>query len=117
MRLTDTLRFARDAATGTPLRTVLSVLAMSIGVAAVVIAGDPSLNGGMNFCGQPGSCGCNGLDCGVFHADRLYQFTGMLAGNGYAADLCKGTNSVPLAVKTALTEKIDLACMKFDPPS
>ena len=87
------------------------------GVAAVVIAGDPSLNGGMNFCGQPGSCGCNGLDCGVFHADRLYQFTGMLAGNGYAADLCKGTNSVPLAVKTALTEKIDLACMKFDPPS
>lgn len=37
MRLTDTLRFARDAATGTPLRTVLSVLAMSIGVAAVVI--------------------------------------------------------------------------------
>ena len=37
MRLTDTLRFARDAATGTPLRTLLSVLAMSIGVAAVVI--------------------------------------------------------------------------------
>src|SRR5574343_22243 len=37
MRLTDTLRFARDAATGTPLRTALSVLAMSIGVAAVVI--------------------------------------------------------------------------------
>ena len=37
MRLTDTLRFARDAAAGTPLRTALSVLAMSIGVAAVVI--------------------------------------------------------------------------------
>ncbi len=37
MRLADTLRFARDAATGTPLRTALSVLAMSIGVAAVVI--------------------------------------------------------------------------------
>jgi putative ABC transport system permease protein len=37
MRPTDTLRFARDAATGTPLRTALSVLAMSIGVAAVVI--------------------------------------------------------------------------------
>ena len=37
MRLTDTLRFARDAALGTPLRTALSVLAMSIGVAAVVI--------------------------------------------------------------------------------
>ena len=37
MRLPDTLRFARDAATGYPLRTALSVLAMSIGVAAVVI--------------------------------------------------------------------------------
>ncbi|MGA9394282.1 MAG: ABC transporter permease [Azonexus sp.] len=37
MRLADTLRFARDAATGNPMRTTLSVLAMSIGVAAVVI--------------------------------------------------------------------------------
>jgi putative ABC transport system permease protein len=37
MRLADTLRFARDAATGYPLRTALSMLAMSIGVAAVVI--------------------------------------------------------------------------------
>ena len=37
MRLADTLRFARDAATGYPMRTALLVLAMSIGVAAVVI--------------------------------------------------------------------------------
>ncbi len=37
MRTADILRFARDAAVGTPLRTGLSVLAMSIGVAAVVI--------------------------------------------------------------------------------
>jgi putative ABC transport system permease protein len=37
MRLADTLRFARDAAAGYPMRTALSVLAMSIGVAAVVI--------------------------------------------------------------------------------
>ena len=37
MRAADTLRFARDAATGFPLRTALSILAMSIGVAAVVI--------------------------------------------------------------------------------
>ncbi len=37
MRLADTLRFARDAATGYPVRTALSVLAMSIGVAAVVL--------------------------------------------------------------------------------
>lgn len=37
MRLADTLRFARDAAAGYPLRTALSVLAMAIGVAAVVV--------------------------------------------------------------------------------
>ena len=37
MRRTDLLRFARDAAAGNPLRTALMVLAMSIGVAAVVV--------------------------------------------------------------------------------
>ncbi len=37
MRTVDILRFARDAATGNPLRTALSVLAMAIGVAAVVV--------------------------------------------------------------------------------
>ncbi|WP_306606199.1 ABC transporter permease [Azonexus sp.] len=37
MRLSDTLRFARDAATGYPMRTALSVFAMAIGVAAVVL--------------------------------------------------------------------------------
>jgi len=37
MRFPDVLRFARDAATGYPLRTSLSVLAMAIGVAAVVV--------------------------------------------------------------------------------
>jgi len=37
MRFSDTLRFARDAALGYPLRTTLSVLAMAIGVAAVVV--------------------------------------------------------------------------------
>lgn len=37
MRLVDLLRFARDAATGNPLRTFLLVLAMAIGVAAVVV--------------------------------------------------------------------------------
>lgn len=87
------------------------------GVAAIVVAGDPTVNNGMNFCGQPGSCGCNGLDCGVFHATRLYEFTKLLGTNGYAADICGGTQAVPMAVKTALTESIDLACMKFDPPA
>ncbi len=37
MKLIDTLRYATDAVTGTPLRTGLLLLAMSIGVAAVVI--------------------------------------------------------------------------------
>ncbi len=37
MRNADVLRFARDAAAGYPLRTALSVLAMAIGVAAVVV--------------------------------------------------------------------------------
>lgn len=37
MRAADTLRFATRAATGNPLRTALMVLAMAIGVAAVVV--------------------------------------------------------------------------------
>ncbi len=37
MKITDTLRYASNAATGTPLRTGLLMLAMSIGVAAVVM--------------------------------------------------------------------------------
>ncbi|WP_296494024.1 ABC transporter permease [Rhodoferax sp.] len=37
MRLADLIRFAREAATGNPLRAALLVLAMAIGVAAVVV--------------------------------------------------------------------------------
>lgn len=37
MKIFDTLRYATDAATGTPLRASLLLLAMSIGVAAVVV--------------------------------------------------------------------------------
>ena len=37
MRAPDLIRFARDAATGSPLRTSLLVLAMAIGVASVVV--------------------------------------------------------------------------------
>ena len=37
MRTPDLIRFARDAATGSPLRTFLLVVAMAIGVAAVVV--------------------------------------------------------------------------------
>ncbi|MEX8517295.1 MAG: ABC transporter permease [Leptothrix sp. (in: b-proteobacteria)] len=37
MRLIDIFRYARDAATGSPLRTLLMTLAMAIGVTAVVV--------------------------------------------------------------------------------
>ena len=37
MRTPDLFRFARNAATGNPLRSSLLVLAMAIGVAAVVV--------------------------------------------------------------------------------
>ena len=86
-------------------------------LAAIVVAGDPSVNGGQNLCGQPGSCGCNGLDCGVFHATRLYQFAGMLAGsNGVTANICNGPQTVPDAIKNAFSGNIDLACQQFEPP-
>jgi hypothetical protein len=103
----------------TPVDTLLATLVDDVkggqadGVAAIVVAGDPSVNDGMNFCGQPGSCGCGGLDCGIFHADRLYAFAELLGANGYPADLCNV--AVPDAVETALTASIDLACMNFEP--
>jgi hypothetical protein len=83
------------------------------GVAAIVVAGDPNVNDGSNFCDQPGSCGCAGGDCAIYHADRLWELTDSLATNGYAADLCNVT--VPDAVDTALTASIDLACQNFEP--
>ena len=39
----------------------------------------------------------------------------MLGMNGVASDLCAGPSSVPVAVESALTESIDLACMMFEP--
>lgn len=83
------------------------------GVAVVTIAGDPTVKDGLNFCNQPGSCGCGGLDCAVFHATRLYQFADMLGDQGIAADLC-GAN-VPQVVEAALTDNIDQICQDFEP--
>ena len=85
------------------------------GLAAIVVAGDPEVLDDVNFCDQPGSCGCNGTDCDVFHATRLYDFAGMLGTNGWTGDLCGGASSVPMAVETALTESIEIACENFDP--
>ncbi|MBK6517463.1 MAG: VWA domain-containing protein [Polyangiaceae bacterium] len=109
--------------TGAPVNTLYDSLVTlkggdPKGVSTIVVAGDPNVIGGVNFCGQPGSCGCSGLDCGIFHADRLWAFAGMQVGsNGYAANLCDGPQSVPAAVQTALTTNIDLACQEFEPPS
>lgn len=93
------------------LNTVKGGLAGS--VAAIVVAGDPNVNDGVNFCDQPGSCGCNGVDCGVFHADRLWAFGAALGANGVVADLCNVT--VPAAVQGAMDDDIDLACMTLEP--
>ncbi|MEM7152118.1 MAG: hypothetical protein AAF799_04710 [Myxococcota bacterium] len=85
------------------------------GVSAIVVAGDPNVAAGVNICQQPGSCGCAGFDCEIFHATRLYEFTDMLGANGYSADLCSGPASVPMAVETALNVSIDIACQNFEP--
>lgn len=83
----------------------------------IVVAGDPnSPNGGENICGQPGSCGCNGVDCGVFHATRLWAFADLHPGsNGYKSNLCAGAQVVPNVVTDALSSNIDLACKDFVP--
>jgi hypothetical protein len=80
-------------------------------LATIVIAGDPTVNGMTNGCGQPQSCGDT-----AYHADRLYEFAGLQEGmNGFTADICDGAAAVPLAVQTALTDNIDLACQEFEP--
>lgn len=84
-------------------------------VAAIVVAGDPSVDAGVNICQQPGSCGCAGGDCAVFHADRLYAFASLLGANGVTADFCLVGGSVAETVEGALTENIDLACINFEP--
>lgn len=114
--------------TGAPVAQIYGNLVAKKGgdpksVAAIVVAGDPNVNAGKNFCDQPGSCGCVDMgggfvDCSVFHADRLWEFANAQAGmNGYKGDLCAGPQSVPDAVKAALTSSIDLACQNYVPPS
>ena len=87
------------------------------GLAAIVVAGDPNVQAGVNFCNQPASC-CGPLDCDeAFHADRLWAFAGLQSGsNGYVANICNGPQSVPAAVKDALENNIDLACQLYEPP-
>jgi hypothetical protein len=85
------------------------------GVSAIVVAGNPTVEAGVNFCGQPGSCACN-VDCLALHAYRLYEFASLQVGsNGYTADICGGADGVPAAVETALADNIDLACQEFEP--
>jgi hypothetical protein len=80
-------------------------------IATIVVAGDPSLQGGMDFCDRPGSCGCSGTDCSVFHADRLEGWLGLFGSNaGEFADICSGASNVPVAVRTAIESKVDGVC-------
>jgi len=90
-------------------------------VAAIVVAGDPAADGGVNLCNQPGSCNCIPNDvllrCDAFHATRLWQFAGMLQGtNGFTANICGGPTSVPTAVQDAFNGAIGLACETYEPP-
>jgi putative ABC transport system permease protein len=59
MRAADTLRFATRAATGNPLRTALMVLAMAIGVAAVVVLTALGDGARRYVVGEFGSLGSN----------------------------------------------------------
>ena len=88
-----------------------------LALATIVIAGDPSVQAGVNFCSQPATC-CGSIDCdGAFHATRLWSFASMMAGmNGYVANICGGPQSVPTAVQEAFANNIDLACQTFEPP-
>jgi hypothetical protein len=85
------------------------------GVSAIVIAGDPNVAGGTDFCGRPGTCCSAAGDCMVTHADRLWSFVGMQAnGGGYTANVC--TAPVPDSVRNAFETNIATACEAFDPP-
>lgn len=82
---------------------------------SIVIGGDPGVNGGVNFCNQPGTC-CAGGDCNVFHATRLWSFAALHTGmNGYTSNLCAGAQVVPNVVEDAMNANIDLACKDFVP--
>ncbi len=99
-----------------PVQTLYDdLVALKGGDPAGVVAGDPTVQAGVNFCGQPGSCACN-VDCLALHATRLYEFASLQVGsNGYTADICGGANGVPVAVEAALSDNIDLACQDFEP--
>lgn len=83
-------------------------------VTALVLAGNPALSPGLDACDRPGSCGCDGFDCDVFHADRLYEFADMLGDRGGTHDLCEGSSSLIKAIKTGLTDVVEPACAQFD---
>ncbi len=86
------------------------------GIATIVIAGDPNVTAGLNWCQQPGSC-AGGAGFLAFHATRLWAFAALQTGsNGVVADICAGAQSVPTAIRDAFDDKINLACKGFEPP-
>lgn len=103
---------------GQPVQTLYDTLVAlkdgdPAGVSTIVIAGDPNIDGGEYICELPQTCG---PPVQAFHAERLWEFAGMQVGmNGYTSNICGGADQVPVAVETALTENIDLACQEFEP--
>ncbi len=79
-------------------------------VTALVLAGNPAADAGLDACDRPGSCGCDGFDCDVFHADRLYQFADMMGDRAATHDLCEGAGSIVDALVLGLTEVVAPAC-------
>jgi hypothetical protein len=107
----------------TPVATLFdSLVALKDGdpaaVATIILAGDPGVSAGANFCGAPTSC-CAGGDCdsfGTFHASRLWEFATATGQNGVTHDICQGPSSLPIAVNQALGSQIDIACQELMPP-
>jgi hypothetical protein len=102
-----------------PREALLKLLALkgSAAVVALVVAGDPIVDGGKNACGQPASCGCEGGgggggggDCGrAFHADRLSQFAD-LAPYSKFVDICQAPGKIAAEIVWAIASTVDEAC-------
>lgn len=87
-------------------------------LAAIVVAGDPSIMQGLNTCGQPATCCGVGLgECAeAHHAPRLWEFASMQAGsNGFTGNICEGAGQIPVLIQEALSNNIDLACQTYEP--
>lgn len=85
-------------------------------LAALVWAGDPAVQGGVDLCGRPGGC-CNGVDCTSNHATRLAGFVSLLAfGHGELLDACQGAVAIQTGLSQAAGSTLQQACAGFVRP-